>query len=124
MSSEIWSIKVDMPPKGKLEKGEHTGELTDEAMQEELQYRQEFLDYVSPKLAALPGRPSRRAGNVSRVEIHGADKWSTLNRYLLRVMVDIGGPGFQREEVLPPEADVTVIGAYDLLDAWPEDETE
>ncbi len=124
MSSEIWSIKVDMPPKGKLEKGEHTGELTDEAMQEELEYRQEFLDYVSPKLAALPGRPSRRSGNVSRVELHGADKWSTLNHYLLRVMVDIGGPGFKPEEVLPPEAEVTVVGAYDLLDAWPKDETE
>ena len=124
MSSEIWSIKVDMPPKGALEEGEDSGELTDEAMDEERRYRQEFLDYVSPKLAALPGRPPRRSGNVTRVEIHGADKWSTLNPYLLRVMVDIGGPGFKVEEVLPPEAEVTVIGAYDLLDAWPKDESE
>lgn len=81
MSQETWVIKVDMPPKGKLEEGEAAGGLTDEDMQEELRYRQEFLDYVSPRLAALPGRPLRRSGNVIGSEIHGADKWSTLNRY-------------------------------------------
>ncbi len=114
-----WVVRVDMPPKGALEEGTGIGdELTDEAMEEESRYRQEFLDYVSPRLAALLERGPRRSANVQRVELHGADTWSNLNHYLLMVTVDIGGPGFELDQLLPPDAEATIIGDYDLLASW------
>jgi hypothetical protein len=114
-----WTIQVDMPPKGALETGEATGELTDEQMEEESAYRQEFLDYVSPKLAALLERGPRRSANVLDIEIHGADTWSNMNRYLLLITVDIGGPGFELKELLPPQAEAKIIGDYELIERWP-----
>lgn len=118
-----WVIRVDMPPKGALEEGKGDGgELTDEEMEEESRYRQEFLDYVSPRLAGLLERGLRRSANALRVELHGADTWSNLNHYLLMVTVDIGGPGFDPAELLPPDAEATIVGDYDLLRAWPEPE--
>jgi hypothetical protein len=116
-----WAIQVDMPPKGALETGEATGEITDEQMKEEKAYRKEFLDHVSPKLAALLERGDRRSANVQRTEIHGADTWSNMNHYLLLVTVDIGGPGFDLEDLLPPEAEARIIGDYDLIERLPKD---
>ena len=117
-----WVVRVDMPPKGVLEEGGGGVELTDEEMEEESRYRQEFLDYVSPRLAGLLERPPQRAANAVRVELHGADTWSNLNHYLVMVTVDIGGPGFELKELLPPEAEATIIGDYDLLESWPRSE--
>jgi hypothetical protein len=118
-----WVFRVDMPPKGALEEGRRSGaELTDEEMEEESRYRQEFMDFVSPKIAALLERPPRRSANAVRAEIHGMDTWSNLNHYLLMVTVDISGPGFELDEVLPPEADATIIGAYAPLATWPPSE--
>ncbi|HEX2047808.1 MAG TPA: hypothetical protein VHF27_08590 [Acidimicrobiales bacterium] len=115
-----WVVRVDMPPRGALEEGRGGGgELADEEMEEESRYRQEFLDYVSPRLAALLERGPRRSANAQRVELHGADTWSNLNHYLLMVTVDIGGPGFELDEVLPPEAEAAIIGDYAPLAAWP-----
>jgi hypothetical protein len=119
-----WAIQVDMPPKGKLEEGGGGVELSDEDMKEESAYRQEFLDYVSPKLAALLERESRRSANVTRIELQGADTWSNLNHYLLLVTVDIGGPGFDLEDLLPPEAEAKIIGDYDPLERWPKEKEE
>ncbi len=113
-----WVIRVDMPPKGALEEGGGGVELTDEEMEEERRYRQEFLDYVSPRLAALLERGPRRTANALRVELHGADTWSNLNHYLVMVTVDIGGPGFELDELLPLEAEATIIGDYDPLETW------
>lgn len=116
-----WTIRVDMPPKGKLEEGDGTGELTDEATEEESRYRQEFLDFVAPRAATLLARPLHRSSNVECIEVHGANTWSNMNHYQVLVSVDIGGLGFEREELLPPEAEVTVIGDYVLLEKWPPD---
>ena len=116
-----WAIQVDMPPKGKLETGEGGVELSDEDMKEESEYRKEFLDHVMPKLAALLEREPRRSANVQRAEIHGADTWSNMNHYLLLVTVDIGGPGFDLEDLLPREAEARIIGDYDLLESLPKE---
>ena len=118
-----WVIRVDMPPKGALEEGRRSGtELTDEEMEEESRYRKEFIDYVSPRVAALLERPPRRSANAVRAELHGKDTWSQLNHYLLLVTVDISGPGFELDDVLPPEADAAIIGAYAPLETWPPSE--
>ena len=65
-------IRIDVPPKGVLEVTGRGSAPTDDQMTEEKQARQEFLDAVVPTLASLPGRPSRRAGNVSRVILSSA----------------------------------------------------
>ena len=44
---------------------------TEAEMEEEAAAREAFIDRVSPSLAPLPSRPSRRAGNVNRVEFLG-----------------------------------------------------
>ena len=113
-----WTIRIDMPPKGELEQGGGGVELTDEDMAEESQYRQEFLDYLSPKIEALLARPPRRAANVVSAELQGATTWGRLNHYLLEISVDIGGPGFDPKDLVPPGADVMVIGDYSPLQTW------
>jgi hypothetical protein len=115
----VVAIRVDMPPTGIEVTGEGSSP-TDDQMAEEQAARQEFIDVVEPQLASLPERPSRRSGNVSRVQLLGANTWSDLNHYLLLVSVDIGDPGVELESVLPPEAEVTVIGSYGDLKEWPE----
>jgi hypothetical protein len=89
-------------------------------MAEELRARQKFLDIVSPYLETLPNRPPRRSGNVSRVELLGGGVWSQL--YLLLVDVDIGEPRIDQEllAILPPGSKVSVVGAFDALQTWPE----
>jgi hypothetical protein len=114
-------IKIDVPPIGELETSGGGGSPTETQMAEEMQARQSFLDIVSPYLESLSKRPSRRSGNVSRVELLGGDVWSELNRYLLLVTVDIGGAGIDQEllAMLPEGSKVSVVGAFSSLRAWP-----
>jgi hypothetical protein len=113
-------IRIDMPPKG-IESAEDGFTPTDSQMSEEEKARQEFLDFVVPKLASFPRRQSTRQGNVGRVELLGADVWSRLNHYLLLVSVDIGDPGIDWASLVPPGGEVTIIGSYAPLQHWPED---
>jgi|1186.fasta_scaffold953102_2 hypothetical protein len=113
------AIRIDMPPKG-IEVNGDGSSPSDEQMAEEQAARQEFIDLITPQLESLPGRPSRRAGNVSNVQLLGANTWSELNHYLLLVSVDIGNPGVDLESVLPDGAKVEVIGSYGDLAEWPE----
>lgn len=119
-------ISIDMPPTGELETTSNGSALTDAQTAEELQARQDFLDLVSPFLQALPGRPLHREGNVSRVELLGANAWSQLNHYLLILSVDIGGQeiGGQLSQLLPAGAQVSVRGEFDSMQAWPEQSAE
>jgi hypothetical protein len=114
------AIRIDMPPRGVLEETGDGSAPTDEQMKEEQEVRKEFLDRVGPLLASLPGRPPKRQGNVSQVELHGTDVWSELNHYLLLVTVDIGDPGIDLTSVLPDGAEVSVVGSYTPLASWPE----
>lgn len=113
-------IRIDMPAKG-IEVTADGSAPTDDQMGEEGKARQEFLDFVVPKLASIPGRPSRRQGNVGRAELLGADVWSQFNHYLLLVSVDIGDPGIDWASLVPPGGEVTIIGSYASLQHWPED---
>jgi hypothetical protein len=113
-------IRIDMPAKGI----EITGEgfaPTDDQISEEQNRRQEFLDYVSPKLASLPERPLKRSGNVQSVELLGGNEWSHLNHYLLLVTVDIGDPDIDLTWLVPSGGDASVIGSYAPLQNWPGD---
>ena len=113
-------VRIDMPP-GAVEAGEGTAP-TDEQMQKEQEARQEFLDFVEPRLEALTARPLRRAGNIVRVELLGGYTWSTMNRYLAFVSTDIGDPGVDWADLVPKDANVSVLesGAYRQLHEWPE----
>jgi hypothetical protein len=114
-------IRVDMPPTGVLEITGNGSSPTDEQMAEEQQARQAFLDAVSPKLAALPRRPPKRAGNISRVELLGSNVWSRLNHYLLLVTYDIGRLNVDWASIMPPGAKMaTIDDSYTPLDAWSE----
>lgn len=113
------AIRIDMPPKGELETSQDGSNPTDEQMNEELAIRQEFLDYVAPRLAELPTRPPHAFGNVSRVELHGGNVWSQLNHYLVVLTVDIGIPN-GLDAVFPGEAEIAVLGPYEALQTWPE----
>ena len=113
-----WTIRIDMPPKGDLEQGGAGAELTQEDMDEEAGFRMDFVDHLREKVQALLSRPPRRAANVERVELRGANQWGRMNHYLLDVTVDVGGPGFDPRELAPPGADVAVIGDYVELESW------
>jgi hypothetical protein len=117
-------IRIDLPPRGVLEVTGQGSNPTDDEMREEKQYRQEFLDAVTPVLASLPDRPPRRAGNVSRVELLGTNVWSQNHHYLLLIDVDIGDPRIDWASFLPPGAEVSTVGAYTPLRHWPEDAAE
>ncbi|MEA2450661.1 MAG: hypothetical protein QOG63_2593 [Thermoleophilaceae bacterium] len=114
-----YAIRIDMPPKGIEATGEGSSP-TDAEMAGEQEARQEFMDLVSPELASLMDKPPRRSGNVSHVQLLGADTWSNLNHYLLLVQTDIGPPSLALESVLPAGAEVSEIGAYAPLQEWPE----
>lgn len=111
-------LRIDMPPKGELETSPGSGaELTDEQTNEELAIRQEFLDYVTPKLAELPCRPPHRLGNVSHVELIGGNEWSQFNHYVVILTVDIGiPPGL--DEIVPDGGELTVLGPFEALESW------
>jgi len=117
-------FKIDLPAIGIEQTGEGSSP-TDEQMQEEQQARDAFLGAIGPKLAALPERPPRRAGNVSRVELLGTDIWSEMNHYLLLVGVDIGDPDLgELESAMPAGTDMTRIGTYRSIQVWPEESSE
>jgi hypothetical protein len=109
--------RIDMPPKGVLEASQENPELTDDLMDEELRIRQEFLDDISPRLTALPARPLHRSGNVSHVELLGANEWTNLNHYLVVLSVDIGIPR-DLESIVPAGGEMTLIGPYTSLESW------
>jgi hypothetical protein len=120
------TISIHLPPTGELEISGNGSSPTDDQMAEELQARQTFLDIVSPYLETLPDRPPHRSGNVSRVELLGGGVWSQLNRYLLLVDVDIGEPRIDQEllALLPAGSKVSVVGAFDAMQTWPEAEAK
>lgn len=120
------AILVDLPPTGELETSGDGASPTDAQMAEETDARQKFLDLISPYLASLPNRPPRRAGNVSRVELLGADVWSQLNHYLVRITVDIGGGGIAEElsSKLPAGSKVSTVGAFASLQSWTRGQSE
>src|SRR5213593_4104141 len=111
MSQTTIVIRIDMPPKGIEVTGEGSSP-TDAQMKAEAKARQHFLDFVEPKLAALPGQPPRRSGNVLGVELLGTDVWSELNHYLVMIAVDIGSPAVDFATLAPHGAKVEVIGSY------------
>lgn len=111
-------IRIDMPPQGTLELSGQGSNPTDEQMAEEMEARKAFLDAVTPALAALPDRPTKRGGNVSQVELRGANVWSKLNLYLVLLTYDVGALAIEWETILPPGAKVTTVGSYVPLDAW------
>ena len=111
-------IRLEAAPTGNEVSGEGTNP-TDEQMKEEQDARRRFLDFVEPKLAELPNRPSFRAGNVSRVELMGANEWSKLNHYLLLLDFDVGRPRIELDELLPPGTTATEVGSYSSLQTWP-----
>ncbi len=113
------AIRVDMPPKGELETSQDASEPTEDQMNEELAIRQEFLDYVGPRLAELPKRPPHAVANVSRVELDGGNVWSQLNHYLVVLTVDVGIPD-DLDELFLADADLTVLGPYEALETWSE----
>ena len=113
-------IRIDMPAKG-IEVTEEGVAPTDDQASEEQNRRQEFLDFISPKLASLPGRPPKRSGNVQRVELLGGNEWSHLNHYLLLVTVDIGDPDIDFTWLVPSGGEASVIGSYAPLQNWPGD---
>jgi hypothetical protein len=116
-------ISIDLPRVGELETSGHGTSPTDAQMAEEMQARQNFLDVVSPFFESLPNRPSHRADNVSRVELLGRGIVSQLNHYLLLVSIDhIAKLRIDQElsTMLPKGSKVSVVGAFDSLQTWPE----
>jgi hypothetical protein len=95
---------------------------TDAQMAEEMHARENLLDIVQPYFESLPKRPSRRAGNVSRVELLGRGVWSQLKHYLLLVTVNIGEARIDQElsAMLPRGSQVSIVGAFESLQASPE----
>lgn len=115
------AISIDLPPVGELETSGDGASPTDAQMAEEKRARQNFLDLVSPFFQSLPKRPSRRQGNVSRVELLGRDVWSQLNHYMLLVTIDIGETRIDQElsKMLPRGSQVSLMGTFDSLQTWP-----
>lgn len=116
MATQI--IRIDAKPTGIEITGEGTAP-TDEQMKAELKARDTFVDKLSPLLAELPGRPLRRAGNVSKVELLGGDTWSNLNHYLVIITSDTGGVHVDWD-TLGPKVDVMEVGSYGPLQTWPD----
>jgi hypothetical protein len=116
------AIVIELPPTGELETSGDGTSPSDAQTAEESLSRQKFLDLVSPYLEALPERPPRRAGNVSRVALLGEGVWSQLNRYLVLVTLDIGegGDGIDTalSALLPEGSQVSVVGTYEQLQSW------
>ena len=118
-----FAVSIIAAPVGVLETS-GDGSSPDQAqMDEETRARDSFLALIAPYLQALPDRPPRRMGNVSRAELLGRGVWSELNHYLLLLEVDIGDPGTEDDLIalLPGGSRVTTIGAdFDSLKVWPD----
>lgn len=106
------AIAIELPPQGALEISGSDLDATQEQFDEELGFRQEFLDAISPYLASLPERPAHRMGNVSRAELLGTDIWTQMNHYLLLLTIDIGEPPLDLEAYMPAGSTARVIGSY------------
>jgi hypothetical protein len=115
------AITIDLPPTGEVETSGNGSSPTQAQQDEEMKARQNFIDLVSPYLESLPERPPHRAGNVSQVELLGRDVWSELNHYLLLITIDITDGGIDQDlaALLPPGAQVSVVGVVDSLQEWP-----
>lgn len=116
------AITIDLPPTGELESSGNGTSPTQVQMDQEMQARQKFIDLISPYLTSLPDRPPRRAGNVSHVQLLGRDVWSQLNHYLLLITIDITDGGIDQDlaALLPPGAQVSVVGVVGSLQEWPQ----
>ena len=116
------AISIDLPPTGELETTSNGTSPTQAQMDEETRVRQHFVDTVAPYLKSLPDTPPHRAGNVTRVELLGRNVFSQLNHYLLLVTVGIGNPGIEGHlsAMLPPGAQISVVGEFAPVQAWPE----
>ena len=106
------AIQIELPPQGELELSGSSLDITQEQMDEELGFRQEFLDTISPYLASLPEIPPHAMGNVSQVQLLGTDVWTQMNHYLLLLTVDIGEPRLELECYMPEGSTTRVIGSY------------
>ena len=110
------AIRVVMPPVGIEVTGDGTNP-SEEEMAEEQAARDKFVETIGPWAEGLLARGSHRMGNVSRVDLLGANEWSQLNRYLLLLEVDIGEPPLELETLLPG-AEVTHVGSFAPLETW------
>jgi len=109
MAIAIFSI--DVPPEGGT-----SGQTSADAQVGE-EARQKFLDSISPYFESLPKRPPRRTGNVTRVELLGDN--SQFNHYLLLITFDLPFSLIQELSAkLPPGSQVSVVGEFDLMQAW------
>ena len=107
----IVAISIDVPPEGGT-----SGQTSPPDAQVGEEARQKFLDSISPYFESLPKRPLRRTGNVTRVELLGS---SQLNHYLLLITFDLPFPLIQELSTkLPPGSQVSLVGEFDLLQAW------
>jgi hypothetical protein len=102
--------------------GESVSSFSDDDLLQRQQEQQRIIDAVSPFLSSLPARPLHRAGNVSAVTILGGDVSSGLWSLLVLVDVDSAAPGLDKEllKVLPDGSDVSVLGSFGRIAAWPE----
>lgn len=106
------AIAIELPAQSDLEISGSDVDATQEQFDEELAFRQAFLDEISPYLASLPERPPHRMGNVSRAELLGTDIWTQMNHYLLLLSADIGQPTLDLEAHMPAGSTVMQIGSY------------
>ena len=107
----IMIFSIDVPPEGGT-----SGQTSADAQVGE-EARQKFLDSISPYFESLPQRPPRRTGNVTRVELLGDN--SQFNHYLLLITFDLPFSLIQELSAkLPPGSQVSVVGEFDLMQAW------
>jgi len=106
------AIQIELPPQGELEISGSDLDATQEQRDEELGYRQAFLDKIGPYLASLPDVPPHAMGNVSHVQLLGTDIWTQMNHYLLLLTVDIGEPRLELEAYMPEGSTACTIGSY------------
>ena len=102
--------------------GDNGSSLSDDDLLRRQQEQQRIIDAVSPFLSSLPARPLHRAGNVSAVTLLGGDVSSGLWSLLVLVDVDSAAPGLDEglSKVLPVGSDVSVLGSFGRIAAWPE----
>ena len=115
------AITIDLPPTGELETSGNGSSPTQAQQDEEMKARQNFIDLVSPYLESLPERPPHRAWQcLARRAAGPGCPGQELNHYLLLITIDITYGGIDQDlaALLPPGAQVSVVGVVDLED-WP-----